>query len=91
MWTFRDLQLRFMRLEREFRGRPRWRIEWQRFAVVLSWVFEPIWFSLFYFLIFAPFAMISRIFRADPMRRSFSKESTYWIPALRAHDDKKPY
>jgi len=54
---------------------------WDRVGKALGWVNSRIVLNLLFFLIFVPAAVIARLAKWDPMKRSFEPaQSTYRIP-----------
>jgi hypothetical protein len=51
---------------------------WMLFAHALGWVNTRILLSIFYLIILAIPAIILRLLRRDPLRRSFHNGVTYW-------------
>ena len=54
-------------------------IFWMRFAYILAWINTRVILTIVFFFIFTPMGIILRLFRKDPLRRSFNKTSkSYW-------------
>ena len=53
---------------------------WMKFAELLHRVVNPIVLGVLYFVVITPFALITRIFRKDPLCRTLDPEiKSYWI------------
>jgi hypothetical protein len=53
---------------------------WMRFATLLGWVNSRILLGLMFYGVFAPYNLIGRIIRRDPLRRRGRAQDSYWIP-----------
>jgi len=53
---------------------------WMKLAEVLSWVMTRVILSVFFFLVLTPIGFVMRLFRADPLDRSWAnRRPSYWI------------
>jgi amino acid transporter len=52
---------------------------WMRFGMLLSKITTPIVLTLLFLITILPGAMLLRLFRKDPMRRSFDESSSYRV------------
>ncbi|MBZ5637769.1 MAG: carbamoyltransferase [Acidobacteriia bacterium] len=53
---------------------------WMKFAEALSWVMTRVILGVFYYVVLAPFALLSRGFREDPLDLAWKDgKPTYWV------------
>ena len=66
---------------------------WMRFGMLLSKITTPIVLTLLFLITILPGAMLLRLFRKDPMRRSFDESSSYRVMAKQPSVEnlEKPY
>ena len=55
-------------------------IIWMRFALLLGWVNSRILLGLMFYGVFAPYNLVGRLIRRDPLRRRGGAKDSYWIP-----------
>jgi glucan phosphoethanolaminetransferase (alkaline phosphatase superfamily) len=53
---------------------------WMRFATLLGWINSRILLGLMFYGVFAPYNLIGRLIRRDPLRRRGRAQDSYWIP-----------
>ena len=51
---------------------------WMLLGYVLSKIFTPIIFSIIFFFLITPIALLQRLFKESELKIKFSKNSTYW-------------
>lgn len=52
---------------------------WMRVATLLGWVNSRVLLSLMFYGVLAPYNLIGRIIRRDPLRRRAAPAQSYWI------------
>ena len=52
---------------------------WMRFALLLGWVNSRILLGLMFYGVFAPYNLVGRLIRRDPLRRRGGAKDSYWI------------
>ena len=58
----------------------RFHVLWMTLAVALGYVNSRILLSLLFYLVFAPYGFVSRLFKRDPLRRRGAGGESYWTP-----------
>ena len=58
----------------------RFHVFWMTLAVALGYVNSRILLSLLFYLVFAPYGFVSRLFKRDPLRRRGEASESYWTP-----------
>jgi hypothetical protein len=53
---------------------------WFGLSLALGRILTPFLLGLFFFLVVTPFGLIARFFKWDPMRRTYTRDASYWIP-----------
>ncbi len=53
---------------------------WMRLALLLGWVNSRILLGLMFYGVFAPYNLIGRLVRRDPLTRRSARRDTYWQP-----------
>ncbi|MDT7542129.1 MAG: hypothetical protein QOE33_2033 [Acidobacteriota bacterium] len=51
---------------------------WMKFAYALGWVNSRVLLTILFYLVFAPYGFVSRLFGRDPLRRRVKSGDTYW-------------
>jgi Saxitoxin biosynthesis operon protein SxtJ len=53
---------------------------WMRLALLLGWVNSRILLGLMFYGVFAPYNLVGRLLRRDPLTRRGARRDTYWLP-----------
>jgi hypothetical protein len=53
-------------------------IGWMRLAHALGWLNSRVLLTILFYLVFAPYGFVSRLFGRDPLRRRKRAGDTYW-------------
>jgi len=56
----------------------RFHVFWMTIAVALGYVNSRVLLSLLFYLVFAPYGFVSRLFGRDPLRRRGARLDSYW-------------
>ena len=56
----------------------RFHVFWMTIAVALGYVNSRVLLSLLFYLLFAPYGFVSRLFGRDPLRRRGARGESYW-------------
>ena len=52
---------------------------WMRFALLLGWVNSRILLGLMFYGVFAPYNLVGRLVRRDPLTRRGPRRESYWV------------
>ena len=52
---------------------------WMRLALVLGWVNSRILLGLMFYGVFAPYNLVGRLVRRDPLMRRGARRESYWV------------
>jgi hypothetical protein len=69
----------------------RFHVAWMRLAVALGYVNSRVLLTLLYYLLFAPYGFVSRLFRRDPLNRRGAASETYWTPRKRTRQPREQF
>ena len=58
----------------------RFHVFWMTVAVALGYVNSRVLLSLLFYLLFAPYGFVSRLFKRDPLNRRGARGGSYWTP-----------
>ena len=58
----------------------RFHVVWMTLAAALGYVNSRVLLSLLFYLVFAPYGFVSRLFKRDPLRRRGAESESYWTP-----------
>ena len=58
----------------------RFHVFWMAVAAALGYVNSRILLSLLFYLVFAPYGFVSRLFKRDPLSRRRAPSESYWTP-----------
>lgn len=69
----------------------RFHVFWMRVAAVLGYVNSRVLLTLMYYGVFAPYGLVSRLARRDPLRRRGPKRESYWTERARTRQSKEQF
>jgi hypothetical protein len=58
----------------------RFHVFWMTIAAALGYVNSRVLLSVLFYLVFAPYGFVSRLFKRDPLRRRGARGESYWTP-----------
>lgn len=58
----------------------RFHVLWMTLAAALGYINSRVLLSLIFYLVFAPYGFVSRLFKRDPLRRRGAATESYWTP-----------
>ena len=64
---------------------------WMRFAVALGHVNSRVLLTLMYYLVFTPYALVSRLVGRDPLRRRGAGGESYWVERKRTRQEREQF
>lgn len=64
---------------------------WMRLAVALGYVNSRILLTLMFYGVFAPYGLVSKLFRRDPLRRRQRAGASHWIPRKTPRQSKEQF
>ena len=64
---------------------------WMRAASVLGYVNSRVLLTLMYYGVFTPYALASRLFGRDPLRRRGKAQESYWVERERTRQSKEQF
>ncbi len=68
----------------------RFHVFWMRLATLLGWVNSRILLSLMFYGVFAPYGLVSRLFR-NPLDRRAARRESYWTPRKATRQTKEQF
>jgi hypothetical protein len=64
---------------------------WMRLAVLLGHVNSRVLLTLMYYLVFAPYGLVSRLAGRDPLRRRGGRGESYWTERKRTRQGREQF
>jgi hypothetical protein len=64
---------------------------WMRLALLLGWVNSRILLGLMFYGVFAPYNLIGRLLRRDPLKRRQPRSESYWLPRKQTRQTKEQF
>jgi len=64
---------------------------WMRLAVALGHVNSRVLLTLMYYLVFAPYGLVSRLVGRDPLRRRGAGGESYWVGRKRTRQEREQF
>ena len=68
----------------------RFHVFWMRVAAVLGYVNSRVLLTVLYYGLFAPYGLVSRIFR-DPLGRHGARRESYWVERTRTRQEREQF
>jgi hypothetical protein len=64
---------------------------WMRVATILGWINSRVLLSLMFYGVLAPYNLIGRLIRRDPLTRRGAQRESYWIPRKTTRQSKEQF
>ena len=69
----------------------RFHVFWMTIAAALGYVNSRVLLSVLFYLLFAPYGFVSRLFKRDPLNRRAAAGESYWTPRKQTRQQREQF